>query len=387
MAGWLEPILHVDMDAFFVEVERLRNPKLAGVPVAVGGDSVRAVVASASYEARAFGVHSAMPMGRARRICPRLVVVPADHSEYGRISSLVFEVFRGFTPLVEGLSVDEAFLDVGGLRRHFSDPVEVGQAVRSSIRDRVGLPCSVGVAATKFVAKLASAQAKPDGLLHIPADGQVAFIHSLPLTALWGVGPATLAALTRLGITTVAELAGTDRLQLGRALGEGLAHHLLDLAQGRDPRPVETSERTKSISAEETFEVDLTRFDDLTRVLRLQADRVAGRARHSGLRARTITVKIRFSDFRTITRSETLAAPTSNDLDVFRTATRLLAKAIEPGQAIRLVGLACSGLEPAGEEQLGLDRSSRRDDLDQAVDAIRSRFGSDTIGPAIPHDR
>lgn len=387
MARWSEQILHVDMDAFFVEVERLRNPDLAGLPVAVGGDSLRAVVASASYEARAFGVHSAMPMGRAKRLCPRLVVVPPDHAEYGRVSSSVFEVFRGFTPLVEGLSVDEAFLDVGGLRRHFSDPVAVGQAVRSSIRDQLGLPCSVGVAATKFVAKLASAEAKPDGLLHVPADDQVAFIQSLPLTALWGVGPATLAALTRLGITTVSELAATDRLQLGRALGEGLAHHLLDLAHGRDPRPVETGERTKSISAEETFEVDLTGFDDLSRVLRAQADRVAGRVRDSGLRARTITVKIRFSDFRTITRSETLPSPTSNDLVVFRTATRLLSRAIEPGQAIRLIGLGCSGLEPAGEEQLELDRSSRRNDLDQAIDAIRSRFGSGTIGPAIPHDR
>jgi DNA polymerase-4 len=387
MAGWSEAILHVDMDAFFVEVERLRNPRLVGLPVAVGGDSARAVVASASYEARAFGVHSAMPMGRAKRICPRLVVVPADHSEYGRVSSLVFEVFRGFTPLVEGVSVDEAFLHVGGLRRHYTDPVEVGQAIRSSIRGQLGLPCSVGVAATKFVAKLASAHAKPDGLLHVTEADQVAFIHSLPLTALWGVGPATQAALARLGISTVAELAVTERGQLARALGHGLAHHLLDLAEGRDPRQVETAERTKSISAEETFDTDVSSFDDLSRVLRLQADRVAGRVRHSGLRARTVTVKIRFSDFRTITRSETLASPTSNDLDVFRTATRLLAKAIEPGQAIRLVGLACSGLEPAGEEQLDLDRSSRRHDLDEVVDAIRSRFGSDTIGPAIPSDR
>jgi DNA polymerase-4 len=386
MGAWSEPILHVDMDAFFVEVERLRHPHLANRPVVVGGDSARAVVASASYEARAFGVHSAMPMVRAKRICPRLVVVPADHAEYGRISTLVFAVFSEFTPLVEGLSVDEAFLDVGGLRRHFSDSPAVGQAVRSAIRERLGLPCSVGVAATKFVAKLASAQAKPDGLLHVPAEDQVAFIHSLPLTALWGVGPATLAALSRLGITTVAELAGTDPLQLGRALGGGLAHHLLDLAQGRDPRQVETGEKTKSISTEETFQVDLTDRDDLGRVLRVQADRVAGRLRSSGLRARTITVKIRFSDFRTITRSETLASPTSNDLDVFRTATRLLAGAIEPGQALRLLGTACSGLEPAGVEQLDLDQSSRRDDLDQAVDAIRARFGSGTIGPATPPD-
>lgn len=381
--GWREPILHVDMDAFFVEVERLRDPALGGRPVAVGGGSQRGVIASASYEARRFGVTSAMPTSRARRLCPHLVLVPADHARYGKVSRQVFEVFRSFTPLVEAVSVDEAFLDVSGLRRHYPDPVSVATAIRSAIRSRLGLPCSVGVAPTKFVAKLASAAAKPDGQLLVHAEDQEAFIHSLPLSAMWGVGPATLAALARFGISTVKELAATDEVVLGRALGDGLARHLLDLAAGRDPRPVETSSMTKSISHEETFETDLDVLESLDRVLRHQADRVAARLRAERFEARTVTVKIRFSDFRTVTRSETLSVATSHDLVLYRCATRLLRAGVPAGVKVRLLGLGCSNLvDLAPSDRLDLDGSERRRALDETVDRIRERFGGDTIAVA-----
>jgi DNA polymerase-4 len=204
---WTEPILHVDMDSFFVEVERLDRPELVGKPVAVGGPGPRGVIASASYEARAFGVRSAQPTATARRVCDELIVIPPRHGRYGDLSTEVFSIFRAFTPLVEGLSLDEAFLDVGGLRLHFESPVAVGDAVRERIRSDLGLPASVGVAAVKFVAKLASEAAKPDGMRHIPIDGQMDFLHSLPASAMWGVGPATLAALARLGVETVGDIA------------------------------------------------------------------------------------------------------------------------------------------------------------------------------------
>ncbi len=381
MDRWTEPILHVDMDAFFVEVERLRRPELRGKPVAVGGTSNRSVVASASYEARSFGVSSAMPTAKALRLCPGLEMVPADHAEYGRVSGLVFDVFRSFTPLVEGLSVDEAFLDVSGLRRHHSHPVSVAQALRSEIRTSVGIPASVGIAASKFVAKLASAVAKPDGVRHVPLAAQIEFIHSLPLSSLWGVGPATMAALARFGITTVAELATTDEAVLSKAVGRSLARHLLDLAEGRDPRPVETGSAAKSISAEETFERDLTDEKHMAAVLREQADRVAERVRAAGVVARTVTLKVRFADFQTVTRSETLTIATSNDLEVYHAALRLLGKALD-GRAVRLLGIGCSGLDPSGPDSLDLDERSRRIELDHTVDAIRARFGAGTIGPA-----
>ncbi len=387
MDPWPEPILHVDMDAFFVEVERLRRPDLRGRPVAVGGTSSRSVVASASYEARAYGVSSAMPTAKAMRMCPELVMVPADHSEYGRISGLVFDVFRSFTPAVEGLSVDEAFLDVSGLRRHYPDPVAVAKSMRAEIRSQVGIPASVGIAASKFVAKLASAAAKPDGLRLVRTADQVEFIHSLPLGALWGVGPATMAALARFGIATVAELAATDPVVLVKAVGAGLSKHLLDLAHGRDPRAVETESAAKSISAEETFERDLTDTARMESVLRSQADRVAERVRRAGLSARTVTLKVRFADFQTVTRSETLPVATSNDLEIYRAGLRLLERALD-GRPVRLLGLGCSGFDSeGGSPTLNLDARARRVELDQAVDAIRARFGTETIGPANRPDR
>ncbi len=382
MPEWSESILHVDMDAFYVECERLRRPELDGVPVAVGGRSQRSVIASASYEARGFGVASAMPTVAAMRRCAELVVIPPDHSEYARISEMVFAEFRRFTPLVEGLGLDEAFLDVAGLRRHYSDATAVARAVRERVRGQIGLPCSVGIAANKFVAKLASAHAKPDGLLHVGADDQVGFIRSLPLRALWGVGPATHAALARMGISTIEELAQTDVASLGRGLGDGLARHLMNLANGIDGRKVETVSESKSVSAEETFDTDLEPGAVLDQVLRRQADRVASRLRRSGLKARTVTVKVRFSDFSTVTRSETLSVSTSNDIEMFRVAQRLLARATTKGVLVRLLGLAATGFDQEDGSQLELPVERDRGELDQTIDAIRSRFGSATIGPA-----
>ncbi len=385
---WPEPILHVDMDAFFVEVERLRRPELRGRPVVVGGTGDRSVVAAASYESRRFGIGSAMPMTRARRLCPTLVIVPPDHREYSRVSEQVFEVFRSFTPQVEGLSVDEAFLDVSGLRRHHPDPVAIGHEIRSALRARVGLPASVGIAATKFVAKLASEAAKPDGLRHITLAEQSAFLAALPVRSLWGVGQATFAGLAGLGIETVGDLAQVPAHRLRTAVGTSLADHLLDLAAGRDPRPVTPDRETKSISAEETYERDLRSDDEIFQSLRLHADRVGHRLRRAGLAGRTIQLKIRFEDFTTLTRAETLGSSTDVDIEIFRVARRLLDRVDRAGHGVRLLGIGVSSLEEgSAPTQLSVDSDPRWRDLGRAVDDVRERFGRGSIVPAISAER
>jgi nucleotidyltransferase/DNA polymerase involved in DNA repair len=377
-----EPILHVDMDAFFVEVERLRRPELRGVPVVVGGDGPRSVVAAASYEARRFGVRSAMPMVEARRRCRDLTIVPVDHGEYGRVSTQVFEILRGFTPLVEGLSIDEAFLDVSGLRLHHGSPAEVGDLIRSEIRAELGLPASVGVATCKFVAKLASQDAKPDGLLVVPAAGQQAYLDALPVSRMWGVGAATAASLARLGVVTVADLSACGDRVLARELGASMAGHLLRLARGDDPRPVVPDSETKSISAEETFAVDLHTVDEVMAILRRQADRVGGRLRRAGLAGRTVTVKIRYGDFTTMTRSETLPAPTDGGIRIFEVAKTLVHAALEEGRGVRLLGVGVSSLVAGGEPvQLTVDDDTRHHRIDVAMDALRERFGPGVVGP------
>jgi nucleotidyltransferase/DNA polymerase involved in DNA repair len=380
---WSEPILHVDMDAFFVEVERLRRPELRGRPVVVGGAGERSVVAAASYESRRFGIRSAMPMTRARRLCPDLVIVPPDHREYGRLSERVFEVFRSFTPLVEGISVDEAFLDVAGLRLHRPDPVAIGHEIRSVLRSQVGLPASVGVAATKFVAKLASEAAKPDGLRHVLLAEQSAFLAALPVRALWGVGEATFAALAGLGVETVGELSRVPRRRLQAVLGPSLADHLVELADGRDPRPVTPDHEIKSISAEETFERDLATVEERTEALRVLADRVGHRVRRAGLAGRTVNVKVRLADFTTLTRSETLAGPTSADVEIFRIACRLVDRVDRLDRGVRLLGIGLSSLEGRdAPRQLSVEADPRWRELDETVDAVRDRFGRQAIGPA-----
>jgi DNA polymerase-4 len=383
-----EPILHVDMDAFFVEVERLRDPSLRGRPVVVGGGGPRGVVASASYEARAFGVRSAMPMGAARRRCPGLVVVPPDHGAYGRTSERVFAIFRELTPFVEGLSVDEAFLDVSGLRLHFPSPWTIAEGLRDRIRRDLGLPASVGIAASKFVAKLASEAAKPDGIRQVPLDEQEAFLHALPVRALWGVGAATQAALERLGVETVGDLAAVPSRSLARAVGDAQAVHLLELAAGRDARPVVPDSETKSISVEHTFDEDLAARPAMETVLLREAERVSARVRRAGLTAHTVTLKLRYGDFTTVTRSSSSAHPIDGATEVFRTARALLDRVSLEGRTVRLLGIALGGLEPAGvPRQLTVENDERWRRIEQAVDAAGERFGDGAIVRARLADR
>ena len=380
---WTEQILHVDMDSFFVEVERLADPGLVGRPVAVGGAGPRGVIASASYEARRFGVRSAQPTATARRLCDDLIVVPSDHGRYNDISSEVFAIFRSFTPMVEGLSLDEAFLDVGGLRLHYESPVTVGQAIRERIREELALPASVGVAAVKFVAKLASEAAKPDGLRHVAADAQLEFLHELPASAMWGVGPATLAALSRLGVETVGDIATLPEKALVAAVGPAAGRHLHDLANGRDPRGVVPDISAKSISVEETYDDDLVGLDVVETALLAHAQRLSGRLRRSGLRARTVTLKVRYADFTTLTRSLTLASAVDGARSLFRTSTDLVRGLDEPGRPVRLLGLGGTSLEPAdAPAQLDIDSDAEWDRVEDAVAGVRERFGESAVGPA-----
>ena len=379
-----EPIIHLDMDAFFVEVERLRKPELRGRSVVVGGAGPRGVVASASYEARTFGVRSAMPVGRARRLCPQLVIVPPDQSEYRRKSSTVFEILRRFTPHVEGLSIDEAFLDVRGMRHHFENARSVAQGIRSTIRDEVGLPSSAGIASNKLLAKLASQEAKPDGVHLVPAGGIEEFLHPLPVRRLWGVGEATYAQLERLGVETIGDLAGIPRDTLERRIGATLGRHLHQLARGIDERPVVGGGgETKSISVEVTYDTDIEGTDRLSAELLGQSDQVADRLRAAGLAGRTVTLKVRFSDFNTITRSRTLESATNVGRDIYRTACHLLERSEVGERPVRLIGVGLSMLSTAGTpNQLATDRPAVWDDLADAVTEVRDRFGSGAVKPA-----
>jgi DNA polymerase-4 len=384
---WTEPILHADMDAFFVEVERRRDPTLLGVPVAVGGAGGRGVIASASYEARRRGVSSAQPTAIALRNCPELVVVAPSHDVYAAVSAEVFQIFRGFTPLVEGLSLDEAFLDVSGLRRHFESPVDVAIAIRAEIRAQLGLPASVGIAPSKYLAKLASEAAKPDGLRHIPVGAQLEFLHALPIGSLWGVGPATLAGLARLGLETVGDLAELPDQTAITALGPAQGRLLLDLARGIDLRPVVPDGETKSISVEETYERDLEGRETIESALLAHSQRLAGRLRRSALGARTLTLKLRYQDFTTITRSITLAGPIDSPRDLFRIACDLLAT-VDVDHPVRLLGLGGSGLEEPGQGgRLDIDSTEAWHRLEDAVAEVRQRFGDRSVDPARLLDR
>src|SRR6478735_1688242 len=377
-------VLHIDMDAFYASVELISRPELKGTPVIVGGGS-RSVVLSATYEARRFGVHSAMPMTRARRLCPQATVVEPSHDRYSRVSAGVMEIFRSVTPLVEPLSLDEAFLDVAGAVRRLGRPREIGQLIRDRVADEQGITCSVGVATTKFVAKLASTRSKPDGMLVVPASGVVAFLHPLPVGALWGVGEKTEKELTRLGLHTVGDIAHTPRNTLVRALGPAAGSHLHALSWGRDERRVVAHEPDKSIGAEETFSRDVDDPDVVRRELLRLAERTAGRLRSAGLAGRTVSVKIRFADFTTITRSRTLRDPTDVAAEVFATA-RALFDALGLDRArLRLVGIRVEGLvesETAHHQLLLGERSQGRREVEQAADKAGQRFGRGAVRPA-----
>lgn len=379
-------ILHVDMDAFFASVELARRPHLRGRPVVVGG-SERSVVLAATYEARAFGVHSAMPMAVARRLCPQAVVVPPDHGAYLEVSQRVMAVLRDVTSLVEQVSVDEAFLDVSGARRRLGNPTRIAALIREQVQAEHGITCSVGIAATKFVAKLASGHAKPDGVLLVPRAATVPFLRVLPVGALWGVGERTATALERWGIRTVAELADSDVGTVQRAVGRTAGAHLHDLAWGRDPRPVTPGREEKSVGAEETFAVDVHDLRVVeSKVLEL-ADRCAGRLRAQRLATRTVAIKVRTADFRTLTRSRTLAQPTDVGRELYLVARDLLAAVDLGGLPVRLVGVRAEGLLPVQDavrqptlDEAVTDSADARRDAERAMDLVRERFGRAAIG-------
>lgn len=370
-----EPMLHVDLDAFYAGVEVLKDPTLKGKPVIVGGTGSRGVVASASYEARAFGVHSAMPAVRARRLCPDGVFLASDFEAYRVHSNRFREVLLSYTPLVEPISLDEAFLDVGGAVRLFGPPEAIARSIRDDVAREVGVTCSVGVAATKFVAKLASDHCKPDGMLHVRADETLAFLEPLPVGRLWGVGEKTAELLGRLAIRTVGDLARTPPQVLERLLGDATARHLHELSHGVDERTVIPYEAPKSVGHEETFERDLDDDEEILRELLRLSGRVATRLREDGYRARTVTLKVRLATFTTLTRAHTLADPTDIGADLYHTVAGLYRALPGDRRRIRLLGVQASGLIQAGAEQLALLRGERWGDVERTLDRIERRFG------------
>ena len=378
-------VLHVDMDAFYASVSLLTRPELRGLPVIVGGGGTRGVVLSATYEARTSGVHSAMPMMRARRLCPEAVVVAPDHDAYARVSAGVMELFRSITPLVEPISLDEAFLDVQGASRRLGGPTQIGEWIRATVEDEQGITCSVGVASTKFVAKLASARCKPDGLLVVPAEQVVAFLHPLPVGALWGVGGKTEQVLHQLGLRTVGDLANTPTATLVRALGQAAGAHLSALAWGRDERPVVPHEPDKSIGAENTFSTDIADPVVIARELLRLSERTAARLRASAQVGRTVSIKVRFADFTTITRSRTLPESTDVGRTVYDTALGLYDALGLQRARIRLVGVRVEGVGDASGQQHQLQLGEREHgwrDADRAVDRAARRFGAGSVRPA-----
>jgi DNA polymerase-4 len=377
-----EPILHVDLDAFYASVEVLKDPSLAGKPVVVGSPSPRGVVMSASYEARARGLHSAMPSVRARRVCPDAVFVAPDFDAYRAYSNRFREVLLAVTPFVEPISLDEAFLDVGGATLLFGTPLEMAERIRAGVRSELSLNASVGVAPNKFLAKLASARAKPDGVVHIEAGTEVRFLHPLPVGALWGIGEKTAGTLGRLGIRTVGELARTPQAILERTLGDASGHALLDLAWGRDDRFVVPFEAPKSVSHEETYPRDLDDPDEIMREILSLAHRVASRLRADGYRARTVTLKLRLPSFSTLTRSRTLPGATDVGAEIFHVARELFQRLPEGRRRFRLIGVGTSGLEPSGAEQVALVKEGRWQEAERALDRIERRFGRGSAFPA-----
>ncbi len=401
-------ILHVDMDAFFVAVELLDRPELRGRPVVVGGSGARGVVAAASYEARAYGVHSAMPSVRARRLCPDAVFLDGRHHRYSEVSREVMAIFRSVTPLVEPISLDEAFLDVTGAKRRLGPAEEIAWMLRDRVREQLDLTCSVGVAPVKFVAKLASEVAKPKatpegprfglGVKVVHADELLSFLHALPASALWGVGPVTRKRLEWWGVSTIGDIAQLGLDVLTSALGDAAGRHLYLLANGIDDREVEPERRPKSIGHEETFGIDLHDRDALGRELVRLADGVGARLRAHGVAGRTVTIKVRFHDFRTITRSTTLPSP-ADSTNAITTAAGALLNTIDPAPGVRLLGVSVSGLTDQAVRQLTLDdameatrqgaggdESSRWSDASYAMDRIRARFGDSAIAPASAAD-
>ena len=387
-------ILHVDMDAFFVSVELRRRPELVGQPVVVGGTGRRGVVAAASYEARRFGVHSALPSAVAKRRCPHAVFLAGDHALYAEVSAQVREIFDRYTPLVEPISLDEAFLDVSGAINLFGPALRIAESIRSDVRSELELDCSVGIAPNKFLAKLASVEAKPiatpdriepgAGVVVIEAGKERLFVDPLPVERLWGVGPVTLEKLHRIGVQRVCDLEMIDRAVLVTSLGQAQANHLMSLGVGADDRPVEVDREAKSISHEQTYSIDRRTAGEMTTELVRLADAVSGRMRAAGLGARTLTLKVRFAGFHTISRSTT----TDEFVDQADTIVDLLGpilESIDPTPGVRLIGVAGSNMGRV-HHQLTFDEvpgdAPEWGAKSAAIDEIRERFGSSAIGPA-----
>lgn len=377
-------ILHVDMDAFFASVEERDNPALKGKAVVVG-TGVRGVVSAANYEARKFGIHSAMPVGRAKRLAPHAIFVPPNMSRYSEVSSHIMEIFRSVTPLVEPLSLDEAFLDVTGAKRLLGDGREIAKQIRTKVEASEGITCSVGIATTKFIAKLASGRCKPNGMLEIASDRVLEFLHPLPVNAIWGVGPKTNEELLKLGLQTVADIANTPRQTLIRALGEAAGASLYELSWGRDYRDVVPEEVDKSISAVETFDSDTEDQEIVLRELLRLTEKATYRMREKDFSARTISIKVRFADFKTITRSKTVPLAISATHEVFEVVKTLFLALKLDRARIRLVGVSLDGLENGidATEQLVLgERENGWRQATAAIDKASARFGQGSVRPA-----
>jgi DNA polymerase IV len=376
-------ILHADLDAFFASVEQRDDPSLRGQPVIVGGG----VVLAASYEAKVFGIRTAMGGGLARRLCPHARVVSPRFSAYSEASEAVFELFEDTTPLVEGISIDEAFLDVRGLERLAGSPIEIAARLRRRVLEEVGLPITVGIARTKFLAKVASAVAKPDGLLVVPTDRELAFLHPLPVEALWGVGQITSRKLRERGIRTVGDVAEVPESALVATLGPGAGHHLYALAHNRDPRPVQVGRRRGSIGSQRALGRRSPRtFEAIDAVVIGLVDRVTGRMRKAGRIGRTVVLRLRFEDFSRATRSHTLPRATAHTETILATARWLLASAlpIVERRGITLVGIAVGNLENDRIVQLPLPfQPGSGGELDSAVDDVRDRYGTDAVTRAV----
>jgi DNA polymerase-4 len=380
-------IIHLDLDAFYASVEQLDDPSLRGRPVIVGGPSRRGVVCAASYEARTFGIRSAMPTARARALCPQGVFLPPRFERYGELSHQVFDIYRRFTPLVEPLSLDEAFLDVTASRALHGSGRDIAISIKRLVRQETGLTVSAGIADVKFAAKIASDMGKPDGLVEVPPGGVAAFLAPLPIGRLWGVGRVTEAALKKMGVSTIGELSRVPESALASAFGSG-GLQMRALSLGHDPREVVPDEEAKSIGSEDTFEDDLLGVEALVPHLLDQSDRVARRLRGSGHRGRIVTVKVKYADFTLITRRHTLPSPTDDGRAIFEAARSQLQRA-DLGRPIRLTGVSVSGFE--GSEvsgQLGLfdagatEGDPKREALNAALDAIADRYGEGIVVPA-----
>ncbi len=377
----MQTILHVDMDAFYASVAELDHPELRGKAVVVGA-GIRGVVLSANYQARKFGIRAAMPVGRAKRMAPQAIFVPPEHHRYSEISERVMEIFSSFTPLVEPISLDEAFLDVTKARRLLGTGREIAEKIRARVLAEEGITCSVGIAPSKFIAKLASQHCKPNGLLEIKEDGILDFLHPLPVRAVWGVGPKTAESLDRLGLKTVGDIANTPRSTLIRALGDATGESLYELAWGRDYRDVTPDEPNKSISAAETFSYDIENPEEILREYLKLTEKVAERLRSRRLFAKTITIKVRFSDFSTINRSKSLPLAIDSTHDIYEVVKKLYQALNIDRARLRLVGVSLDNLQEESPQQLILGaRESGWREAEGAIDKANARFGGASVQP------